>query len=267
MANGIYVASSGSKARLEQLETTSHNLANLMTAGFKRQEAVYREVHNEVHQHLGSPDQAQGVRLPNRFLPEDRINTSIDDRYTYWSQGILDETGNVLDLAVEGEGFFKVQDANGNQFLTRHGRFQLDEQGFVTNQSGLQVLDSGGRPMRLPLGEGGLSVGYDGRVSVGETQLGTLDLVNIGDGTNADLNGALTLVGESLYRVDDPNAVERKATGLIRQGFMEGSNVNAVQEMVSLLSTSRLFEYNQKAMSNIAEMDNQAIRDVARLNG
>ena len=90
MANGIYVASSGSKARLEQLETTSHNLANLMTAGFKRQEAVYREVHNEVHQHLGSPDQAQGVRLPIRFLPEDRINTSIDDRYTYWSQGILD---------------------------------------------------------------------------------------------------------------------------------------------------------------------------------
>ncbi|MBM4292771.1 MAG: flagellar hook-basal body protein [Deltaproteobacteria bacterium] len=267
MANGIYVASSGSKARLEQLETTSHNLANLMTAGFKRQEAVYREVHNEVHQHLGSPDQAQGVRLPNRFLPEDRINTSIDDRYTYWSQGILDETGNVLDIAIEGKGFFKVQDANGNQFLTRHGRFQLDEQGFVTNQSGLQVLDSSDRPLRLPLADGGLSVGYDGRVSVGETQLGALALVDVGDGSNATLNGALTLVGESLYRVDDPNAVERKATGLVRQGFMEGSNVNAVKEMVSLLSSSRLFEYSQKAMQNMADMDNQAVRDVSRLQG
>ena len=100
MANGIYVASSGAKARLEQLETTSHNLANLMTAGFKRQEAIYSEVHNEVMNRLGSPDQAQGVRMPNRFLPEDRINTKIDDRFTYWSQGNLDETGNVLDLVT-----------------------------------------------------------------------------------------------------------------------------------------------------------------------
>lgn len=265
MANGIYVASSGARARLEQLETVSHNLANLMTAGFKRQEAVYTEVHNEVHKHVGNPQQAQGVRLPVRVLPEDRINTAIADRYTFWSQGNLDETGNVLDVAIEGQGFFKVRDGAGNEFLTRHGRFQLDDQGFVTNQSGLNLLDVGGRPMRVPMGEGSLSISYDGRVSMGDVQLGQLALVDIESGSNADLNRTLSHVGESLYRVEDPNAVEKKANGILRQGFMEGSNVNAVTEMMTLLSSSRLFEFNQQAIKGMGEMDQQAARDVSRL--
>ena len=85
MANGIYVASSGSKARLAQLETTSNNLANLMTAGFKKQDTAYREVHNEVR-NIGSSAQALGVRTPTRFLPEDRINVAVDDRFTSWTQ-------------------------------------------------------------------------------------------------------------------------------------------------------------------------------------
>ena len=265
MANGIYVASSGAKARLEQLETVSHNLANLMTAGFKRQEAVYREVHNEVHKHMGSPDQAKGVRLPNRVLPEDRINTKIDDRYTYWSQGNLDETGNVLDVAIEGQGFFKVRDAEGNEFLTRHGRFQLDDQGYVSNQSGLRLLDVGGRDLRAPLGEGALSIAYDGKVSMGEVQLGRIDLVDLEGGSNQVYNKALSHVGESLFRVDDPNIPEVKATGILRQGYMEGSNVNAVTEMMGLLNASRLFEFNQQAIKGMGEMDQQAARDIARL--
>jgi flagellar basal-body rod protein FlgG len=267
MANGVYVAASGARARLEQLETVSHNLANLMTAGFKRQEAVYREVHNEVHQHMGNPDQAKGVRLPNRVLPEDRIRTQIDDRYTYWSQGNLDETGNVLDVAIEGNGFFKVRDAEGNEFLTRHGRFQLDDQGFVTNQSGLRLMDAGGRDLRVPMGEGSLSISYDGKVNMGEVQLGQLELVDLEGGSNDVYNKALSHVGESLFRIDDPNIAQVKATGILRQGYMEGSNVNAVTEMMTLLSSSRLFEFNQQAIKGMGEMDQQAARDVSRLQG
>lgn len=267
MANGIYVASSGAKARLEQLETTSHNLANLMTAGFKRQEAIYREVHNEAMNSIGSPDQAQGVRLPARFLPEDRINTQIDDRFTYWSQGNLDETGNTLDLAIEGQGFFKVRDEEGNEFLTRHGRFQLDEKGQITNQSGLAVLDIRSKPIRVPANQGQLNISYDGRVSVGDFQINQIALVNVGDGSNKTLNRALTHLGEGLYRIDDPNAAETKSTGIVRQGYMEGSNVNAVMEMTSLLSTSRIFDINQQAIKAMGELDQQAARDVSRIQG
>ena len=267
MANGIYVAASGAKARLEQLETTSNNLANLMTAGFKKQEAVYSEVHNEVMNRLGSPEQALGVNMPTRFLPEDRINTKIDDRFTYWSQGNLDETGNTLDLAIEGNGFFKVRDEEGNEFLTRHGRFQLDDKGQVTNQSGLALLDIQSKPIKIPMGQGRLNISYDGRVSVGDLQLNQIALVDIDDGSNKALNRALTHLGEGLYRIDDPNAVEGKSKGVIRQGYMEGSNVNAVMEMTSLLSTSRLFDINQQAIKAMGEMDQQAARDVSRIQG
>jgi flagellar basal body rod protein FlgG len=266
MANGLYVASSGSRAQLDRLETVSNNLANLMTSGFKRQEATYTEVHNDVSS-IGSPDQAMGVRTPNRFLPEDRIRVELSDRYTSWEQGSLDQTDNPLDLALEGNGLFKVRDEAGNVFYSRHGRFQLSKDGTITNQSGLEVLGINNAPIKVPATQGLLDIAYDGKVSVGETQLGQIDVVTIGDGTGASLNRSLTHIGEGLYRLDDDTAVENKANGLVRQGFMEGSNVNAVTEMMTLLSASRLFDLNQQAAKAMGEMDSQAAKDVALVQG
>ena len=266
MANGLYVASSGQRAQLNRLETVSNNLANLMTAGFKRQEATYKSVHNDVNS-IGSPDQAMGVRTPNRMLPEDRIRVEIDDRYTSWSQGNLDETGNVLDLAIEGNGFFKVRDDAGNEFFSRHGRFQLNKEGMITNQSGLEVLGVDGSPIRVPIAQGRLNIAYDGRVSVGENPVGQLDIVTVGSGTGPELNKALTHIGESLYRLESDDVAVVKADGIIRQGFMEGSNVNAVTEMMTLLSASRIFDLNQQAAKAMGEMDSQAAKDVSLLQG
>ena len=266
MANGLYVASSGSKAQLDRLETVSHNLANLMTAGFKRQEATYSEVHNDVGS-IGSPDQAMGVRTPNRFLPEDRIRVELSDRYTSWGQGNLDETGNTLDLAIEGNGLFKVKDEAGNVFFSRHGRFQLSKEGLISNQSGLKVLGTDGAPIRVPPAQGLMKIAYDGRVSVGDALVGQLDVVTIGNGAGTELNKSLTHIGEGLYRLDDEDAVVNKADGLVRQGFIEGSNVNAVTEMMTLLSASRIFDLNQQAAKAMGEMDSQAAKDVALVQG
>jgi flagellar basal body rod protein FlgG len=237
-----------------------------MTAGFKRQEATYNEVQNDVSS-IGSPDQAMGVRTPNRFLPQDRMRVELSDRYTSWAQGNLDETGNVLDLGIEGNGLFKVQDEAGNVFYSRHGRFQLDQNGLISNQSDLRVLGVDGAPIRVPPTQGLLNISYDGKVSVGETQLGQIDVVTIGNGTGSDFNKSLTHIGEGLYRLDDENAVVGKADGLVRQGFIEGSNVNAVTEMMTLLSASRLFDLNQQAAKAMGEMDSQAAKDVALVQG
>jgi flagellar basal body rod protein FlgG len=264
MANGIYVAASGSRARLDALETTSNNLANLITSGFKRQESTYREVHNEVNS-IGSPSQAMGVRVPHRFLPEDRVRVKLDERFTSWSQGNLDETGNTLDLAIEGKGFFKVRDDAGNEFLTRHGRLQLDDQGTLLNQSGLSVLGVDGAQIRVPPNQGRLEISYDGRVAVGGVQIAQLDLVTIGEGDGATLNQTLSHLGEGLFQLKDPNQALVKAKGVIRQGFMEGSNVNAVEEMVTLLSHSRLFDLNQQAITKMGELDSQAAKEVSRV--
>lgn len=266
MANGMYVAATGLQARLDNLETVSNNLANLMTSGFKRQEATYREIHNEVSS-ISSPDQAMGVRTPNRILPEDRINVRIDDRFTSWAQGNLDETGNTLDLAIEGKGFFKVRDTSGNEFLSRHGRLQLGADGTITNQSGLEVLGVDGKPIRVLPNQGQMEISYDGRVSVGNAQVGIIDLITVGDGSGATLNQELEHLGEGLFRAKGDNPQFAKADGIIRQGFMEGSNVNAVNEMMGLLSASRLFDLNQQMVKGMGEMDSQAAKDVAMVQG
>lgn len=266
MANGIYVASSGSRAQLDRLETVSHNLANLMTSGFKRQEITYKTVQNDVSA-IGSPDQAMGVRTPNRFLPQDRVRVELDERYTSWAQGNLDQTDNPLDLAIEGNGLFKVKDEVGNVFYTRHGQFQLSPTGTIANQSGLEILGIDNAPIRVPPTQGLLDIAYDGKVSVGDLQLGQIDVVTINEGTGSSLNRALTHVGEGLYRLDDEKAVVNKANGLVRQGFMEGSNVNAVTEMMTLLSASRIFDLNQQAAKAMGEMDSQAAKDVALVQG
>jgi flagellar basal-body rod protein FlgG len=92
-------------------------------------------------------------------------------------------------------------------------------------------------------------------------------VVTIGNGTGSDFNKSLTHIGEGLYRLDDENAVVGKADGLVRQGFIEGSNVNAVTEMMTLLSASRLFDLNQQAAKAMGEMDSQAAKDVALVQG
>ena len=129
------------------------------------------------------------------------------------------------------------------------------------------MLGVDGAPVRVPATQGLLNIAYDGKVSVGETNLGQLDLVTIGNGSGSELNKSLTHIGEGLYRLDDENAVETKANGLIRQGFIEGSNVNSVTEMMTLLSASRLFDLNQQAAKAMGEMDSQAAKDVAIVQG
>jgi flagellar basal body rod protein FlgG len=292
MASGIYVSSSAAKARLEQLETISNNLANMMTAGFKRQEAIYREIHNEVNS-IASTDQAQGVRTPVRFLPEDRIGTSIDDHYTSWAQGPLDETNNTFDLAVEGQGFFSVKGPQEQIMYTRNGRFTLDSEGVLRDQGGHEVLDINQQRIRIPVNQGQIDISYDGQVSANSLPFAKIGLYELEvnqqpvdpnnpnanqnlanpdearlnqPNINAVLNTQLDPIGKSLYKLQDPNIATKPASGIIRQGYVEGSNVNAVFEMTNLLSSTRLFEYSSTAMKAYNEMDLQAARDVSRVN-
>ena len=265
MANGIYVSADSTRARLEQLETTSHNLANMMTSGYRRRQAIFSEVHADVLRQ-SSPQQALGVHRPVRFLPEDRVGVETADRFVYWSQGNLDFTGNSLDLGIEGEGFLSIEGAGGQKLYTRNGSLQLNGRGELITQRGNRVLDRADRPITIPPGTGGLNVSYDGRI-VGENGVfvGQINFVNFGDGKPQTLNQALESTGESSYRLVDPNVAEAPAKGIIRQGYIEGSNVNAVQEMTSLLSVSRLYELSSRAMQAYADLDRKAAQDVGRL--
>lgn len=258
MASGIYVAMGAARTQDERLETLSNNLANARTPGFKQHRAVYRQVAQDVSK-MGDPNQAMDMHHPVRFLPRDRVRGVLDERFTQWTQGPLEHTGNPLDLALEGEGFFVVQGPDGNPLYTRNGNFSQARDGALVTQQGLAVLDDQGQPVRLPQGAGQLHVSPEGEVQVGGQPAGKLGVVRFDDPQ------VLERVGESNFRSVDPNVQPvADPPGMVHQGYLEGSNVNPVYTMTLLIKTNRLFELNVRALQAYKAMDDSAVRDVGR---
>ena len=258
MASGIYVAMTGARNQERRLDTLSNDLANAQTPGFKAQEAIYRQVHNDVTA-MGNPNQAMGMNHPVRFLPEDRLPVVLDERYTKFSQGSLNFTGNDLDLALNGKGFFTVEGPNGPLY-TRNGTFMSSKEGVIVDQQGFPLLDEKGGPIVLPESVSKVGIAEDGTVSSGTQVIATLGLVQF------ENEQALERVGNSNFRVPEggeaPQALE---TPDVRQQFLETANVNAVHTMAMLIKTNRVFDMNTRAMQAYKEMDEQAARDVGRL--
>ena len=258
MSSGIYVAMGGARNQERRLETLSHDLANANTPGFKSQETIYQQIHNDVTQ-MGSPDQAMDMNHPVRFLPEDRLPVAMVERYTNFSQGSFKHTGNEMDVAISGAGFFVVEGENGEMF-TRNGTFTLNKDGVMTTQEGFPVLGDNGRPIQVTEATGKVEIGNDGSVSVGAEPIGRLAIIEVPNPQE------LERIGNSNYRHPDPNFAPEQPDNIdIRQGFLETANVNPIHTMASLIKTNRIFELNTRAMQAYKAMDDQAARDVGRL--
>jgi flagellar basal body rod protein FlgG len=248
---------SGAQMQDQRLESLSNNLANALTPGFKRQESVYRQVHNDATK-MGDPNQAMGVHHPVRFLPEDRLPGTIDERWTHWSQGPMKVTNNPLDVAIEGEGFLTVQGPNNEALYTRNGGLRLSTDGTLVNVDGLPVLDDDGKSIQVVGDSSRFQVTEEGFVQIGDEPLGRLGLVTF------DSLQPLERLGGSLFRQPDPAVAPRAADAKVLQGHLEGANVNPVWTMTMLIKTNRIFELNVKAMQAYKNMDDSAIRDVGR---
>ena len=258
MASGIYIAMGGARNQERRLDTLSNDLANAQTPGFKSQEAIYKQIHNDATA-LGNPNQAMGLNHPVRFLPEDRLPVMLDQRYTKFSQGSLKFTGNDLDLAVNGEGFFTVQGPNG-LIYTRNGTFMTSKDGTIVDQQGFALLDEKEAPIVLPNTAGKVAVGRDGTISVGQDVVGKLGIVRF------DNLQELERLGNSGYQnpvgADAPIPMDDAD---VRQQYLETANVNPVHTMSMLIKTNRVFDLNTRAMQAYKEMDEQSARDVGRL--
>jgi len=235
----IYTAMTGAKHILEQQATTSHNLANATTTGFRAQIDQFRAV------------PVQGAILPTRAFVVDST-TGSDFR-----GGAIQHTGRELDVAVQGDGWIAVQAADGTEAYTRNGSLKMDENGVLLTRDGLTVQGDGG-PLSIPPGrniavakDGTISLVPDGSAATGLTSVGRLKLVNPAE---ADLVRG----DDGLFRLKDGNAADADPNVTLISGALESSNVNVVDEMVNMISLARQFDMQMKLLQHAENNDSKA---------
>jgi flagellar basal body rod protein FlgG len=236
---------------MEALDILSNNLANSNTGGFKMDREFY-----SLYQ--GEQTQAGNGQQPTT-LPV------IQKGWTDFQQGTITPTGNSLDLALSGKGFFAVDGASGPLY-TRNGAFKLSPAGVLTTVDGYPVrgIAPAGQPAKKiqAVSQSPITISSDGTVQQDGQNLGQLQLVDFAD------TGVLNKVGNSYYRVADPKNIGKPATeATVDQGKIESSNVAPAESAVRLVDLMRQYEMLQKAVTIAADMNKQSIDQVARVGG
>jgi flagellar basal-body rod protein FlgG len=253
MINSLWISKTGMEAQQMQLDVISNNLANVSTNGFKKGHAVFEDLMYQNLRQVGSSTSEQST-LPTGLQVGLGVRTVATSRT--FSQGSLQQSSNNLDVAIQGNGFFQVTMPDGTTGYTRDGAFQLDNQGRLVNASGLLV--QGG--ITVPSNATNITIAENGAVSA--TIPGATAAQSIGTITTANfVNPAgLEPKGQNIYQETaasgQPNAGTPSANGLgsLMQGFVETSNVNVVQELVSMIQTQRAYEMNSKAIQTSDQM-------------
>ena len=242
MLRGLSAAASAMLPRIRRQEVTAHNLANVSTAGFKR---------DRVFEQTLAQTEADFKRFDAEWATSHNASTAID-----FSPGMLEQTENPLDLAIEGDGFFVVATDDGERY-TRNGHFTISSEGILTTPEGDAVQGKAGE-IHLP--QGNVTVATDGAVAVDGVNVGTLRLVRFEE------TGALVRATGSLFAVNDANTQpEDDSASIIRQGYLEQSNVAAIVEMVNMITTLRGFEADQKSILVQDETLGRAINELGRV--
>ena len=253
MINSLWISKTGMEAQQMQLDVISNNLANVSTNGFKKAHAVFEDLMYQNLRQVGSNTSEQST-LPTGLQIGLGVRTVATSRT--FSQGNLQQSNNNLDVAIQGNGFFQVTMPDGTTGYTRDGAFQLDNQGRLVNSTGLVV--QGG--ITVPANATAVSIADNGIVTA--TIPGNTTPQQIGTITTASfINPAgLEPKGQNIYAETSasgqPNAGTPNSNGLgaLMQGFVETSNVNVVQELVSMIQTQRAYEMNSKAIQTSDQM-------------
>jgi flagellar basal-body rod protein FlgG len=253
MINSLWISKTGMEAQQTQLDVISNNLANVSTNGFKKSHAVFEDLMYQNLRQVGSATSEQST-LPTGLQIGLGVRTVATARS--FSQGNLQQTSNNLDIAVQGNGFFQLTMPDGTLGYTRDGAFQIDNQGRMVNSNGLPI--AGG--ITVPANATAVTISADGAVSAtipGNTtpqSIGTITLANFVNPPGLEPKGQ-NIYAESAAS-GQPNVGTAGANGLgnLMQGFVETSNVNVVQELVTMIQTQRAYEMNSKAIQTSDQM-------------
>jgi flagellar basal-body rod protein FlgG len=253
MINSLWISKTGMEAQQVQLDVISNNLANVSTNGFKKSRAVFEDLMYQNLRQVGSNTSEQST-LPTGLQIGLGVRTVATSRS--FSQGNLQQSNNNLDVAVQGNGFFQLTLPDGTIGYTRDGAFQIDSQGRLVTSGGLPVANG----ITVPSNATSIAIATNGAVTAqipGTTApqaIGTISLASF-------INPAgLEPKGQNIYTETvssgQPNVGTAGANGLgtLMSGFVETSNVNVVQELVSMIQTQRAYEMNSKAIQTSDQM-------------
>ena len=253
MINSLWISKTGMEAQQTQLDVISHNLANVSTTGYKRAQAVFEDLMYQNLRQVGSntSDQSQ---LPTGLHLGLGVRTVATSRS--FAQGTIQQTSNNLDVAIQGNGFFQITLPDGSNAYTRDGSFQVDNQGQLVTAGGLVVANG----VTVPANAKNISIATDGTVTA--TIPGTTQPQQIGNIILASfINPAgLEPLGQNLFAESPASGQPNTGTpgtngiGTVTQGFLETSNVNVVQELITMIQTQRAYEMNSKAIQTSDQM-------------
>lgn len=270
----IWVPLSGQIAQQRKVETIANNIANANTAGFKKDRLAFKEHLTALTKGADTIDLPRKEWSPQDFYRSQGAENSfvkVDGSFIDFEQGALNPTNNPLDFALNGKGFFEVLTPNGIRFM-RKGNFSLNQNGEVVTSSGFKVLGAldsdnsdkttetsiNDRVLKIPTNSK-FSVSKEGDVFSAQGKVGKFSVVEFKD------IQALRKEGHSLFINNANNNINRsEILTTVNQGFVEGSNVNAIKEMSELINAHRHFENIQKAINTYDSMSKQAINDIAQ---
>lgn len=276
----LWVPLSGALAQQRKVETIANNVANANTTAFKKDRAVFKE-------YLTAYEKGTDIDLPNKeFAPEDfyrsygaeKAHVVVDGTYTNFAQGPIRPTQNPLDIALQGNGFLEVLGPNGIRY-TRKGNLSVNLNGELVNDIGMRVLSRVDLPevgngnevidviKQIPppedrvikIGRGGLTINNEGQIFQNGQAIAQFNIVEFEDPS------ILQKEGNSLFiNTDSRNIKKSQRETIVRQGSLELSNVNTVEEMSNLIKAHRQLETIQRAIKSYDNMANKAYNDIAR---
>jgi len=261
MFEGLYNSASGMVTQAKIQEVIANNISKALVPGYKKLVAVNKTFNDELNTNVNNSDTEQG-----------KVGgVEIDDIYTIFSQGRLKLTNNPLDVAIEGDGFFVVK-TNEQEYYTRNGKFSITSDGILVTSEGYPVMGEQGEIKIISSGSEvnpaivrKIVINSDGSIVVqgdslkDNSKIDTLKIVKFED------TASLEPIGSSLFMADNITEPQKSDNFSVCQGYLEQSNVNILDEMVSMMMNMRLYETNQKILKNMSDAFNRGINEIGRV--
>lgn len=250
----LSIAATGMMAQQLNVEVISNNIANMSTSGFKRQRAEFQDLLYQNLRRVGTNSSDSGTIVPSGIQVGLGVKTG--SVYRVMTQGDMNNTGNKLDMAIQGRGYFRVQMPSGTDAYTRAGNFQLSPNGQIVTSDGYTVAPG----ITIPSTATDITISKDGQVQAtipGQTApqvVGQLELSNFQNEAGLEAQGDNLFIETAASGTPTTGAPASTGFGSIQQGFLETSNVNAVTEISDLITAQRAYEMNAKIITASDEM-------------